>query len=158
MTLKELKNHLQNNDVLIFTNPNGEIIPLHFHVTELGLNTRHFIDCGTDIHTENYACFQIWVANDTDHRLSPSKFLKIIDQSRIVLGDIDFEIEVEYQTDTIGRYGLNYDNGKFQLTIKQTDCLAKEKCGIPTEKKKISLVSLGQNNDASCCTPGGGCC
>lgn len=158
MTLNELKNHLQNLEVLNFTTPNGQIIPVHFHVTELGLNTRHFIDCGTDIHTETFACFQIWVAGDVDHRLSPAKFITIIDQSRIVLGDTNPEIEVEYQTDTIGRYGLSYSNGTFQLTAKQTDCLAKEKCGIPVEKKKISLVSLGQETEASCFTPGGGCC
>ena len=158
MTLIELKNHLQNIEALNFITPTSTAIPAHFHVTELGLNTRHFIDCGTDIHTETAACFQIWVATDTDHRLSPEKFLTIIENSKIVLGNLNPEIEVEYQTDTIGRYSLTFENGTFKLQAKQTDCLAKEKCGIPTEKKKISLVSLGQDNTATSCTPGGGCC
>lgn len=158
MLLSDLKNHLQNIDSLTFEKPDGSIIPLHFHVTELGLNTRHFIDCGTDIHKETFACFQNWVANDTDHRLSPQKFLNIIEQSKMVIGENNPEIEVEYQTDTIGRYALQFSNNSFQLVAKQTDCLAKEKCGIPVEKKKISLVSLGQENDNACCTPGGGCC
>lgn len=158
MNLQELKNHLKNLNDLNFTTPNGQNVPSHFHVTELGLSTRHFIDCGTDIHTETFACFQIWVASDTDHRLSPEKFNTIIEQSSKILGDSNPEIEVEYQTDTIGRYGLNFVNGTFQLTAKHTDCLAKEKCGIPVEKKKISLVNLSQENSTSCCTPGGGCC
>ena len=37
----------------------------------------------------------------------------------------------------------------------ETDCLAKDKCGIPEEKLKTSLSDLGSQN---ACTPGSGCC
>jgi len=71
-----------------------------------------------------------------------------------VLGIPDLEIEVEYQGETIGKYGLDYDGYNFLLTTKMTDCLAKENCGIPTEKPKVRLSQL-QNSG---CAPGSGCC
>lgn len=156
MNISQLKNHLQSVNSIEIINPEGQAIPAHFHLTELGLNTRHFIDCGTDIHTDEYACLQLWIANDTDHRLSPEKFLKIIEASSNIIQHKDLEIEVEYQTNTIGRYGLDFKNGQFHLTNKFTDCLAKDKCGVPTQKKKIQLAELSSSN--ACCTPGGGCC
>jgi hypothetical protein len=64
----------------------------------------------------------------------------------------DHEIEVEYQGLTIGKYGLEFDGKSFALTNTMTDCLAKDQCGIPSEKLKIRI---GQNQ---ACTPGGGCC
>ena len=69
----------------------------------------------------------------------------------------DAEIEVEYQSDTIGKYNLAFDGENFLLQSKQTNCLASDKCGIPPEKLKVNLVDLGAKEQA-CCTPGSGCC
>ncbi len=157
MKLSELKNHLSKLDSVNIIQPNGDHVPPHFHITEVGLTTKHFIDCGGDIHTDNYANIQIWVADDVEHRLKPSKLSHIIDLSDKVLQGNDYEIEVEYQTDTIGIYGLTIDGGNFKLVPKYTDCLAKVKCNLPQPKQKLQLVDLTANNE-SCCTPGGGCC
>jgi len=72
------------------------------------------------------------------------------------LGIGDFDIEVEYQGDTIGKYGLEHNGFHFVLTSKKTDCLAKDNCGLPQEKQKFNLTDLTANN--SSCTPGSGCC
>jgi len=157
MKISDLRNHLNNVTELNFMLPNGTSIPGHFHLTEIGLITKHFVDCGVSIHLEKWASLQIWVANDTDHRLQPEKFLKIIDNSEKIIGAQDLEVEVEYQSDTIGRYGLEFDGVNFMLTAKQTACLAMEKCGIPQEKPKVLMSELSNTNQ-SCCTPGGGCC
>ncbi|MDZ4757493.1 MAG: DUF6428 family protein [Bacteroidota bacterium] len=157
MKLSELKNHLSNITTLNVIQPNGKQVPSHFHITEVGLTTKHFIDCGGDIHTDKYANIQIWVADDIDHRLKPSKFIHIIDLSEKVLSGEDLEIEVEYQNETIGIYGLDVDGENFKLTTKHTDCLAKAKCNLPQPKQKLQLVNLAAN-DESCCTPGGACC
>ena len=69
----------------------------------------------------------------------------------------DFEIEVEYQGETIGKYNLDFDGTNFLLTTKQTDCLAKNNCGIPAEKPKVKLSELQETN-TSCCSPSTGCC
>lgn len=157
MKLSELKNKLAGLSALNFIQPNGEIVPAHFHITEVGMTTKYFIDCGGTVREEKYANFQLWEANDIEHRLAPSKLLGIIDLSEKTLNLGNFEVEVEYQTNTIGRYSLNSDGKDFILINKKTDCLAKENCGVPKEKQKLNLSEL-QNAEASCCTPGSGCC
>ena len=157
MKISALRNKLQHVTELNFKLPNGIAIPVHFHLTEIGLITKHFVDCGISVHHEKWATMQIWVANDTEHRLQPDKFLQIIDNSEKIIGKEDLEVEVEYQSDTIGRYGLEFDGINFILTAKQTACLAQERCGIPQEKPKVLLSELSNANQ-SCCTPGGGCC
>jgi hypothetical protein len=157
MKLSEIKKHLLSAAAVNFVLENGTPVPDHFHVTEVGVITKHFIDCGGTVRNERVANFQLWNANDTSHRLKPKKLLDIIALSEQALGMEDLEIEVEYQTDTIGKYGLSMVNGNFVLTVKQTDCLAKDKCGAPVEKQKIKLSEL-QNTSSACCVPETGCC
>src|SRR5690554_3949548 len=128
MKLSQIKEQLTQLDQIAFVLPNGDLVPPHFHVTEVGKVTKHFIDCGGTVRIEEVANFQLFNADDYDHRLHPEKLLKIIDLSEKILGLEDLEIEVEYQADTIGKYGLDYDGSNFVLTSKQTDCLAKDKC------------------------------
>lgn len=157
MKISEFKTHLASLNSIGFKLPNGECVPLHFHITEVGRTTKHFIDCGGDVHEEKSANLQIWVADDTDHRLAPRNLLNILDQSKKVLNDEDLEIEVEYQTETIGKYGLSIDDDAFVLVAKETDCLAKIKCNIPQSKPKIKFSELTVATQGTC-TPGGGCC
>lgn len=139
-----------------FKLPNGQEVPAHFHVTEVGQIDKRFIDCGGTLRKESVINFQLWTADDYDHRLSVEKLKNIIALSEKNLLLDDGEIEVEYQGDTIGKYHLEWDNGHFQLTNTHTDCLAKDQCGILVEKTKVSLSELSPS--AGTCTPGGGCC
>ncbi|WP_179320346.1 DUF6428 family protein [Winogradskyella helgolandensis] len=155
MKLSEIKSKLKTLDTIAFQLPNGTLVPNHFHVTEVGKISKHFIDCGGTVRTENVANFQLWEADDYDHRLHPEKLLNIIELSEKVLQIEDLEIEVEYQGDTIGKYGLDFNGEHFLLTTKLTDCLAKDKCGIPETKLKLSDL---QQEAAPSCAPGSGCC
>ena len=155
MKLSEVKNKLVQLDKIVFQLPNGELVPEHFHVTEVGRITKHFIDCGGTVRNEEVVNFQLWNANDYNHRLHPEKLLKIIALSEKTLGIGDLEIEVEYQAETIGKFGLDFDGINFILTSKQTDCLAKENCGIPTQKPSVKLSEIQPTNS---CTPNSGCC
>ncbi len=157
MKLSEIKNLLPSLEAVNFVLPNGTMVPNHFHITEVGLTSKHFIDCGGTVRKENKVNFQLWEANDYDHRLGAQKLLNIINLSQNKLSLPDEEIEVEYQSDTIGKYGVNFDGKNFVLTNTKTDCLAKDNCGIPQEKVKVQLVELG-GAAASCCAPGGACC
>lgn len=157
MKLSEFKQQLASATELNFQLPDGTLVPGHFHVTEVGQVTKHFIDCGGTVRNEKTVNFQLWEANDFDHRLAPQKLNAIIALSEKVLGVEDAEIEVEYQSNTIGKYGLDYNGKNFLLTSKQTACLASDSCGIPAEKMKLKMSDL-QLNEKSCCTPGGGCC
>ncbi len=156
MKLSEFKKQLSTVTELNFVLPNGTIVPQHFHVTEVGQVTKNFIDCGGTVRNEKVVNFQLWEANDFDHRLAPKKLNDIIALSEKVLGLEDAEIEVEYQSETIGKYGIEFNGKEFMLTSTQTNCLAQDKCGIPAEKLKVNLVDL--SNNQSCCTPGGKCC
>jgi hypothetical protein len=156
MRLSELKNHLNDVSKVTFLQPNGTIVPNHFHITEAGLVSKHFIDCGGTVREEKSINFQLWTSKDTEHRIEPSKLLKIISLSEKLFGGDDLEVEVEYQTETIGKYGLDFKGETFVLTSKFTDCLAKDNCGVPKGKKRLKLTEL--QDQSSCCTPGSGCC
>jgi hypothetical protein len=156
MKLSEIKNHLSTATGVTFQLPNGTFVPEHFHVTEVGIITKNFIDCGGTVRKESVVNFQLWDANDFDHRLKAQKLLNIIALSEKVLGLEDLEIEVEYQDNTIGKYDLGYNGETFLLLNKQTACLALDQCCTPQEKQKVQLSEI--ENEASCCTPGGGCC
>ncbi|GGI57701.1 DUF6428 family protein [Winogradskyella haliclonae] len=157
MKLSEIKTHLEQLETIAFKLPNGNLVPSHFHVTEVGKISKTFIDCGGTLRQESVINFQLWEANDYDHRLHPEKLLSIINLSEEKLELKDVEIEVEYQSDTIGKYSLGYSEGNFLLLSKQTDCLAKDNCGIPVEKPKLKLSEL-QTQAAGCCSPESGCC
>jgi len=154
MKLSEIKNVLANQQTIEFELPDGSLVPSHFHVTEIGKVTKHFIDCGGTLRNEEVINFQLWSAHDYNHRLHPEKLIHIIELSEKTLHLNDVEIEVEYQGKSIEKYGLEFSHNRFILTTKHTDCLAKDKCDIP-EKPKLKLSEL---QVASCCTPESGCC
>lgn len=156
MKLSEIKAILPTLENVEFQLQNGSFVPEHFHVTEVGNIQKHFIDCGGTIRKETVVNFQLWNANDLEHRLKPGKLLKIIQLSEEKLGIMDNEIEVEYQGETIGKYSLGFNGKHFVLEPKATACLASDSCGT-TEKKKVKLSELSVQENA-CCTPGGGCC
>ena len=151
MKISEIKNSLNQLKQVTFVLPNGGHVPPHFHITELGIISKDYIDCGGTIRQEKIANFQLWSANDFDHRIEPKKIIDIIDLAQNSIGLEDLEVEVEYQSDTIGKYGLSFNGTHFQLIATKTDCLAKDKCGIPEEEETIPVAS-------SCCEPSSGCC
>ena len=75
MKLSEFKSHLEGMQSLSFIQPNGSPVPAHFHITEAGVSTKHFIDCGGTERVEKYVSFQLWVTDDVQHRLAPSKLM-----------------------------------------------------------------------------------
>ena len=155
MKLAEVKNHLKNLKTISFQLPDGTHVPGHFHVTEVGKVSKHFIDCGGVLREEEVVNFQLWDADDYDHRLHPEKLIHIIELSEEKLNiDEKLQVEVEHQGRSIETFTLDFNGENFLLINKQTDCLAKDQCGIPSEKPKVKMADLSTN----ACTPGGGCC
>ncbi|CAA7386589.1 DUF6428 family protein [Chryseobacterium fistulae] len=157
MKLSEIKEVLLTLENIEFQLEDGTFVPEHFHVTEVGAVAKHFIDCGGTIRHEKFVNFQLWNANDFEHRLKPIKLLNIIKLSEEKLGIEDNEIEVEYQNITIGKFDLEFNGKNFVLKNKTTSCLAQDACGIPAEKQKINLSNVPINQN-SCCIPNSGCC
>jgi hypothetical protein len=157
MKLSQVKVLLKTVEKLAFKVENGPNVPDHFHITEVGMATKTFIDCGGTIRTEKSVIFQLWSSTDVDHRLHPYKLLNIIAIAEKQLNIEDTDVEVEYQSDTIGKYALAFDGTNFILQSKITACLAEDSCGIPAEKTKVILTEL-KTAQSACCNPNSGCC
>ncbi|WP_339624787.1 DUF6428 family protein [uncultured Winogradskyella sp.] len=156
MKLKEIKTILTEIKTIAFQLPDGSLVPNHFHVTEVGKISKDFIDCGGTVRHEQVANFQLWEANDYDHRLHPEKLLDIIELSEKILKIGNLDIEVEYQSQTIGKYDLEFNGKTFLLTPKQTACLALSSCGLPNDKLKVKISEIQKTTSG--CTPNSGCC
>jgi Family of unknown function (DUF6428) len=157
MKISEFKKLLDTSLEVTFLKPDGKLVPKHFHITEIGQIDKKYIDCGGTVRQESVIGLQLWESVDFWHRLEPARLIQIIELSETKLGIEDLEIEVEYQADTIGKYGLIYEENSFKLTSKTTACLAIDNCVIPTEKIKKTISQVVEAAQ-SCCTPGGGCC
>ena len=141
MKLKEFKErlqiHINDGDELLFRLEDGTLIPPYFHITEMGMKIKHFVDCGGVPRTEQCVNFQIWTSDDFDHRLTSEKLLELIVKNEGLFGKIELEVEMEYQTNTIGSYTLeesDYPNALFILKSKKTNCLAPDKCGVEVKE------------------------
>jgi hypothetical protein len=122
-----------------FIMPDGDRIPAHFHITEVGHMAKRFIDCGGKLHDKRDTCLlQTYVADDVDHQLTAGKFAKILQLGDKVLPHDDVEVEVEYEDCSITQSPITSadlvdEYIELQLGEKHTDCLAKERCGIDGE-------------------------
>ena len=153
MLLSAFKQKLGEIETLEFQLPDGQFVPAHFHITEIGNVSRNYIDCGGTLRQENKLNLQLWVSSDSDHRLAPDNLLNILQLAEKQLGFSNEEVEVEYQQSTIGRYELAFNGTVFQLINNQTACLAPDQCGIPQEKPRVR-VTVGSLS----CDPNSGCC
>jgi len=154
LSVKDLKKALHQINSLNFYLPGGDKVPAHFHITEAGLVTKHFIDCGGTIRKSSALSMQVWTAEDYDHRLTPATLLKIISKAKPLYGDENLPVEIEFQSATIGRYNLDFDGTDFHLIPTQTDCLAKNQCGNEQNQKKPADRFANETE----CTPATGCC
>lgn len=118
-----------------FMLPDDSFVPAHYHITEVGRVQKDFIDCGGTVRSLASCLLQIWVANDTDHRLETTKLAKIIEVAGSILDSEDLPVEVEYEDGNTSQYPLSGSEITpsgilFYLGAKHTACLAPEKCGI----------------------------
>lgn len=151
MTLSEFKTALSGNSSLDFIQTDGNPVPPHFHLTEIGIVNKKFIDCGGTFRSEEKVSLQLWYSVDTEHRLTTEKLEQIVNMGQDKLGLNDQEVIVEYQGETLSIYGLEYKDGAFHLQQTKTDCLAADACGVSD-----TMIEVGAS-EASC-EPGGGCC
>ena len=64
MKLSEFKNTISKISKISFQLENGDLIPPHFHITEIGFINKRFIDWGGTIRNEKLINFQLWHAED----------------------------------------------------------------------------------------------
>jgi hypothetical protein len=144
---KLLERYPDNN--LSFVLPNGESIPAHAHITEVGRVDKTFLDCGGEAHKTSACSLQAWVAADMDHRLNAGKLAAILEEAAPILSEDDPVVEIEFEQELISQFPVvaaRVAGGaiSFELGSKHTDCLAKDTC-LPKEAIAGSA-------------PGSGCC
>lgn len=115
--------------------PDGRFVPGHFHVTEVGRVQKDFIDCGGTRRSTTSCVLQVWVADDTDHRLAAGKLAGIMEVAAPLLGSEELPVEVEYESGVVSQYPIGRAEATpsgllFELRTKHTACLAPQKCGI----------------------------
>ena len=135
MTITEFKFHLRQNPdaALRFLHADGGLIPVHAHITEVGRVEKTFIDCGGTVRELRSCLLQIWVADDTEHRLTPGKLADILDRAAAILRSDDLPVEIEYEDFLVSQFPVAAAEAAdgalvFALVTKHTDCLAKELC------------------------------
>ena len=134
--------------------PSGQCVPAHFHVTEVGKNTKDFVDCGGVRRVEQSCVLQTLVADDVEHRLRADKLQRILELTRQLDLAAELPIEFEIQGQTVEVYSLeNCQLDESHLTLglaaKQTACLAPDKCGIGGD----ALPTVGNSccGNSDCC-------
>ena len=134
MRLSELQQVLEQNPDTFprFVLPNGDHIPAHAHVTEVGHVLRNFIDCGGKTGREEKALLQTHVGNDTEHRLRSDRFIKILKLGERVLPDDQLNVEVEYDCCVVAQYPISEvkragDYLNIILQRGRTQCRARER-------------------------------
>ncbi len=137
---------------LLLLLPDGQPLPAHAHITEVGRVERRFLDCGGSDHRTVVTSLQAWVADDVDHRLRAGKLAAILALAEPILDDPAAPVEIECQQDTLSRYGVEdavivAGRLTIRLSLILADCLAKDVCLPPPTPA----------NPASCCA-GSGCC
>lgn len=161
MTLSELKSLLREYPERYFRIqlPNGEAVPLSFHVTEVGRVQKTFLDCGGKLRESTTCQLQIWVGPDYDHRIETGKMAAILEKGRAYLPDESIPVELEYEEQVISQYVIACHEVSDEAVIlilahKHTECLAPELCGLPALNR---LPAIGGKQEAPCCGPNG-CC
>jgi len=116
--------------------PEGDFVPAHFHITEVGRVHKEFIDCGGTVRSTKTCVLQVWVADDIDLRLDTSKLARIVAMARPLLKDDDLPVEIEYQNGTVSQFPLFASEVTpsgilLHVGTKHTACLAPDRCGLP---------------------------
>lgn len=160
MNISEFLSHLRAHPekALALILPDGDFVPAHYHVTEVGHVMKRFIDCGGTRRTLETCLLQTWVDTDVDHRLFAGKLAAIFDKAGDVLPHHDLPVEIEHEGSVVAQYPVEsaevIDGAlAFRLGLKHTDCLAKNICtpGECSPAPKATAQSACCSSDAKCC-------
>ena len=154
MKISDLRSALEQHPATFprFILPDGDYIPAHAHVTEVGHVAKNFIDCGGVTGRTETVVLQTHVGKDVDHRLRSDRFAKILALGERVLPHDQLEVEVEYDCCVVAQYPIEEvtpagDHLNVTLGKRRTQCLAQER------QKAARTVA-----DACCATATAACC
>ncbi len=154
----ELLNTHKNKSLLFEYHP-GNFVGANYHITEVKNTIIDSIDCGAGVDFWKETVIQLWESpeeKDKTEFMSSFKALGILNKVDTIKPMVkDAEVKFEYSNPNfhtaqlfVNDYSWNDEKIIFKLSVKKTDCKAKETCGVAVETE-ISSES---------CAPGNGCC
>jgi len=151
MKLSDLRKTLEHHPDTFprFVLPDGDQIPAHAHVTEVGYVVKSFIDCGGVLGKSETVLLQTHVGRDVEHRLRTDRFAKILQLGERVLPHDQLEVEVEYDCCVVAQYPITEikrsgEHLDLILGKRQTQCLA-------AERRKTASADVCCSMEAACC-------
>src|SRR6266513_971649 len=152
MKLSDLRAVLEKypNTLPRFVLPDGDHIPPHAHVTEVGHVVKNFIDCGGVMGKSETVLLQTHIGQDTDHRLKSDRFAKILQLGERILPHDQLDVEVEYDCCVVAQYPVlevkpSGDYLDVILGKRRTQCLAQER------RKAAGATEACCATAATCC-------
>lgn len=165
MTTNELFDLLKQNadKSLVFEYAPNQWIQPNYHITEVKHISVDSVDCGSQLDQWNETIVQLYESPNepkTEDYMSVYKALGILTKvGKMKAYDLSSEIKFEYSNPNfhtaqlfVDDFDITSNNLVLKLSINQTDCKAKDICGIE-EPNKLELT-----NSTSCCDPKSGCC
>jgi hypothetical protein len=132
-----------------FVLPDGNYIPAHAHITEVGHIVKNFIDCGGVIGKEEKVLLQTHVGQDKNHRLKSDRFSEILQLGMRVLPNAEMDVDIEYDCCVVAQYPIAKATAegkylKLLLRRGKTQCRARERRAAKTGE--------------TCCASAAACC
>ena len=156
--LSLLESH--KDKALLFEYAPEKFVGANYHITEVKHVKIDSVDCGSGTDAWNETIIQLWESPSEKGKrdyMSTFKALGILKKvGQMKPYDMDAEIKFEYSNDTfhtaqlfLNDYSISEKQVILKLGVQQTDCKAKETCGVPEPAMAEA---------EGCCTPGSGCC
>tara|TARA_R110001632_G_scaffold155584_3_gene273766 strand:- start:559 stop:1047 length:489 start_codon:yes stop_codon:yes gene_type:complete len=156
--LSLLQDH-QDKSLLFEYAPNL-LVGANYHITEVKHITVDSIDCGGKVDAWKETIVQLW---ESPGELGKTKFMSALKAMEILAKvgqlkhyNMDAELKIEYSNAHfhkaqlfVNDFEIRGNNLLVKLAIDQTDCKAKELCGV---------LEPAMSEEEGSCTPGGGCC
>jgi hypothetical protein len=149
--LSELRSVLAEHPATFprFLLPNGDQIPAHAHITEVGHAVKKFIDCGGLTGKEESVVLQTHVGEDVDHRLRSDRFARILALGEHVLPHDGLDVEVEYDCCVVAQYPIT----EIRPTGERLDVILGRKATQCRARERSKTAS-----PQTCCATATACC
>ncbi len=164
MKTKEFLDILKANQgkSLLFEYAPNLLVGANYHITEVKHVTIDAVDCGAGTDAWKETIIQLWESptelGKTEF-MSAYKAMGILSKvGRMKPYTMDAEVKIEYSNARfhtaqlfVNDYEIQENQLRFKLAVQQTDCKAKEACGI-------AEPVMADENQVGGCAPGSGCC
>jgi Family of unknown function (DUF6428) len=133
-----------------FVLPDGDRIPAHAHITEIGHVIKNFVDCGGLTGKEEKVLLQTHVGDDKEHRLRSDRLARILQLGNRVLPSPNLDVVVEYDCCVVAQYPIAeaVSAGHYLDLILQR---AKTQCRARDRRESKEPATCCSSASVACC-------